>query len=80
MSLVNEIRKYLRLEEDGATAGEIANEFHLKKNTVYSSLRRMPDVYIDRWTEAGQQQPHEAIWCIVTPPENCPKPEPRKLK
>lgn len=79
MSLVNEIRKYLRLEEDGATAGEIAGEFRLKKNTIYSSLRRMPDVYIDRWTEAGQQRPYEAIWCIVTPPENCPKPE-RKLK
>jgi hypothetical protein len=73
------IRQILRSEEDGCTLAEIANRLDAKKMSIASALERMPDTYIDRWTEAGQQRPYEAIWCIVTPPENCPRPE-RKIK
>lgn len=68
------IRKILREEEDGTTVAELADRLDARKVSIASALSRMPDTYIDRWTEAGQSQPYEAIWCIVTPPENCPKP------
>ena len=73
------IRKILREEEDGTTVAELADRLGARKMSIASALERMPDTYIDRWTEAGQQRPYEAIWCIVTPPENCPRPE-RKIK
>lgn len=74
MSLVKSLREYLK-NNDGATINEFSEKFKVKKNTVYVALRRMPDVYIDRWTEAKQQSPSEAVWCTVTIPENCPKPD-----
>ena len=73
------IRKILREEEDGTTVAELADRLGARKMSIASALTRMVDTYIDRWTEAGQGKPYEAIWCIVTPPENCPKPT-RKIK
>jgi hypothetical protein len=73
------LREMLRNEEDGATVAELALRLEARKVSIASALERMPDTYIDRWTEAGQSRPYEAIWCIVTPPENCPRPE-RKIK
>lgn len=72
------IRKILREEEDGTTVAELADRLGAKKVSIASALARMPDTYIDRWTEAGQSRPYEAIWCIVTPPEDCPKPTRKK--
>tara|TARA_R110000868_G_scaffold208537_1_gene458011 strand:- start:302 stop:514 length:213 start_codon:yes stop_codon:yes gene_type:complete len=69
----------LRNEEDGSTVAELALRLDARKVSIAAALARMPDTYIDRWTEAGQSRPYEAIWCVVTPPENCPKPE-RKIK
>jgi DNA-directed RNA polymerase specialized sigma24 family protein len=69
------IRAILRAEEDGCTIADIADRLNAPKNSVASALERMPDTYVDRWTEAGQQRPYEAIWCVVTPPEDCPKPK-----
>lgn len=68
------IRDILRKEEEGCTVAELADRIGSSKASAASSLAYMPDTYIDRWTEAGQQRPYEAIWGIVTPPENCPKP------
>ena len=73
------IREMLRNEEDGSTVAELALRLDARKVSIAAALARMPDTYIDRWTEAGQSRPYEAIWCVVTPPENCPKPE-RKIK
>jgi DNA-binding IclR family transcriptional regulator len=73
------IRQILRSEEDGCTIAELADRLGAPKMSVAAALERMPDTYVDRWTEAGQQRPYEAIWCVVVPPENCPKPE-RKIK
>ena len=72
------VRKILREEEDGTTVAELAVRLGAKKMSIASALTRMPDTYIDRWTEASQQRPYEAIWCIVTPPEDCPKPTRKK--
>jgi len=72
------IRQILRSEEDGCTIAELADRLDAKKMSIAAALAAMPDTYIDRWTDAGQQRPYEAIWCVVTPPENCPKPERRK--
>lgn len=73
------IRTILRAEEDGCTVNELAYRLGASSKCIGSALNLMPDTYIDRWTEAGQQLPYEAIWSIVTPPENCPKPT-RKSK
>jgi len=73
------IRAILRDEEDGCTTAELADRLDAPKKSIASALERMPDTYIDRWTEAGQQQPYEAIWCVVVTPENCPQPT-RKIK
>jgi hypothetical protein len=73
------IRKLLREKSDGLTVNYIAEELYADPKSINTALRRsMPDAYIDRWTDAGQQQPHQAVWCIVVPPENCPKPTRRK--
>ena len=72
------IRAILRKEEDGCTVAELADRLAAQKSSIASAVTRMPDIYIDRWTEAGQGRPYEAIWCVVVPPENCPKPERRK--
>ena len=73
------LRAMLRNEEDGSTVAELALRLDARKVSIASALTRMPDTYVDRWTEAGQSRPYEAVWCIVTPPENCPKPT-RKIK
>ena len=69
------IREVLRKSEDGSTIAELALDLRAEKKSIYCALTKsMPDAYIDRWTEAGQGRPHESIWCVVVPPENCPKP------
>jgi hypothetical protein len=73
------IREILREEEWGCTVAELADRLHAIKSSILSALEDMPDTYIDRWHEAGQSRPYEAIWCIVTPPENCPRPS-KKFK
>jgi hypothetical protein len=73
------LRAMLRNAEDGSTVAELALRLDARKMSITSALTRMPDTYVDRWTEAGQSRPYEAVWCIVTPPENCPKPT-RKIK
>ena len=73
------IRAMLRNAKDGFTVAELALRLDARKVSIASALTRMPDTYVDRWTEAGQSRPYEAVWCIVTPPENCPKPT-RRIK
>ena len=68
------IREIMRNEEDGITVNELAHRLAAKRNSIASALEQMPDTYIDRYTEAGQSMPYEAIWDIVIPPLNCPRP------
>lgn len=72
-----EIRKLLHQYHDGLTAMELSDRLQLLHDSTYNALRNMPDTYIDRWTEAKQGQPSQAVWCAVVPPEDCPKPKPK---
>ena len=73
------IRQLLRQYQDGLTAKEISERLEKRHDTIYAALQNMPDTYIDRWLEAQQQLPPQAVWCAVVPPEDCPKPRPKKL-
>lgn len=60
------------------TCKEIAEGIDANPDSVNSALKRMPDVWRDRWDyPQGTGRPH-AIWCIVTDgsrtPEDCPPP------
>ena len=68
------IRGMLREHADGLTAGWLAEFLSLHVASVRKALNGMPDAYIDRWTKAPKGKAYEAIWCVVVPPENCPKP------
>lgn len=72
------IRIYLR-ERDGATTGEICRDLEISQSLTVATLKAMPDTYIDRWTNQKTKEGEEttgyiAVWAIVVPPENCPKP------
>jgi hypothetical protein len=41
-------------------------------------LNKFPDAYIDRWIKRGNIT--TAVWCVVVPPPNCPRPESRRNK
>ena len=73
------VRVLLREYTDGLTVSQVANITSLTVNNINRSLRNMPDAYIDRWEIRNRGRPLSAVWCVVVPPENCPKPE-RKPK
>lgn len=68
------IRKLLRENDDGLTVSQLADLMGSNKNSINVSLKCMPDAYIDRWVTKGRQKHLSATWCVVVPPENCPKP------
>jgi hypothetical protein len=56
------------------TLRQINDTLHRTDVNVRRVLRDMPDTYIDRW-ELRPRKPPAAVWCVVVPPENCPKPK-----
>ena len=74
------LRSLLRgKHEAGATATQLAAEVGAASaESVFTALRNMPDAYIDRWLETYHMPP-SAVWCVVVPPDDMPKPE-RKRK
>jgi hypothetical protein len=76
------IRRQLRQNKDGMSVGELADATGVEGSSLRKALIRMPDTYIDRWYEAlgVGSGTYGAIWCIVEPPEDCPKPSPKKEK
>lgn len=75
--LMARIRNELRQRPDGLVALTLSALTGSDKSEIYYSLRHMPDAYIDRWepSEAQRGPRHVAVWCVVVPPENCPKPD-----
>ena len=69
-----EVRQLLRDNPDGVDVGTIANRVDREPSNIRKLLSTMPDAYIDRWVRQNGNPPM-AIWCVVVPPENCPKPE-----
>jgi len=77
-SRIDQVRRMLRENADGLSISEILARSGLKSNNVYRILRRMPDAYIDRWVRNNTNHQTSAIWCVVIPPEDCPRPGPVK--
>ena len=70
------VRELLR-DSDGMTVVRIRNAMGLRVKdgsaSVAAALKAMPDAYIDRWV-AAENGGWAAVWCVVVPPEDCPKP------
>lgn len=75
----NSIRTLLRENADGMDVGTLANRLDREPGNIRTRLKAMPDAYIDRWLVRWGNPPL-AIWCVVVPPENCPKPVTKKEK
>ena len=74
------VRQLLRLNPDGMDVGTIANVLDREPNNIRRVLSTMPDAYIDRWTHHGGTGMPSAIWCVVVPPENCPRPDAKRKR
>ena len=70
------IRTLLRTRPHGMTPGEIAEELNLHVANVRTSLRTMPDMYVDRW-RMGKRGQFEKVWVAAYVPEDCPHPKDR---
>ena len=74
LSLIKSVRVTLRGIPDGITLEDLSELLDRSKYNVRKVLKNMPDVYIDRWEVAPRGQ-YKAVWCIVIPPTDCPRPE-----
>ena len=70
------IRTLLRSRPEGMTPHEISEIIGAHVANVRTSLKAMPDVYVDRWRVAKRGQ-FEKIWVAVPVPEDCPHPRDR---
>ena len=70
------IRTLLRSRPSGLTPIEIAELLEMHPANVRTSLRAMPDVYVDRW-RLGKRGQYEKVWVAVPVPEDCPHPKDR---
>lgn len=68
------LRNILRSNQDGMTIASMCIMSGSDKWSVRDALQMMPDAYIDRWTKEKTRGRYAAVWCVVVPPENCPKP------
>jgi hypothetical protein len=70
------IRMLLQKYHDGLVLQDISNYLNMNYTNAGRSLLKMPDAYIDRWIPKVGRGPGKwsAVWCVVVPPENCPKP------
>jgi len=72
------IRMVLQKYPDGLTISDIAERLEKDRGAINRALPQMPDAYIDRWTACKSQL--AAVWCVIVPPENCPKPIKKTVK
>ena len=70
---MSELRMHLRANLDGLTVKSLAALTGRDKSNILSYLKRMPDVYVDRW-EGPVRGQYAAVFCIVVPPSDCPHP------
>lgn len=72
---IKQVRQLLRAAPDGLTIQEILEQVpQTDKSHLSRILRTMPDAYIDRWVNVTGDRWHRAVWCVVVPPEDCPRP------
>lgn len=72
-----DVRELLRASPDGQTINALVEIFGWPHSDLRRVLANMPDAYIDRWT-LGIGNTWQAVWCCITPPEHCPKPDRKK--
>jgi hypothetical protein len=70
-------REVLRAS-DGLTVEQVAQAADIGLSRAYRIINAMPDAYIDRWIKRGNIT--TAVWCVVIPPPNCPRPKSRRNK
>ena len=70
------IRTILRTKPQGMTPNEIAEATGIHVANVRTSLRAMPDTYVDRW-RMGKRGQFEKVWVAAYVPEDCPHPKDR---
>ena len=80
MKMEKRIRALLRekANEDGMTIPEISRAMGLypPPGTISAALKTaMVDAYIDRYKRPEGGGQFSAVWCVVVPPEHCPKPD-----
>jgi hypothetical protein len=80
MKMEKRIRALLRdaANEDGLTIPEIALAMglHPVPGTISAALKTaMVDAYIDRYKRPEGGGQFSAVWCVVVPPEDFPKPD-----
>lgn len=68
------IREMLRAAPDGLTTREIADALGVTSDQVQKRLAQMPDAYKDRWTKVSTGLAWAAVYCVVVPPPDCPRP------
>lgn len=73
-SATKQARELLRAYPDGLTLKQINDVLQRTETNVRRLLRGMPDTYIDRW-ELRERKAYAAVWCVVVPPEDCPRPQ-----
>jgi hypothetical protein len=72
---IRQVRQILRAAPDGLTVNEILDLLpETDKSHLSRILRTMPDAYIDRWVNVTGGRWHRAVWAVVIPPEDCPRP------
>lgn len=67
------IRKALRENPDGLTAGALAVECGISQQAVCNALINMGDTYIDRWTPNPAKTGWARVICLK--PEDAPMPD-----
>ena len=74
------IRVVLKTYTDGLTVTEISKRVEKHASNVVKMLRKMEDVYIDRWTETkgGGPSNYTAIYVLAEIPEDAPMPDQKK--
>ena len=72
-STAKAVRDLLRANPDGLTKREMNAILQRTDANLGRVLKTMPDTYIDRWVERTRWS-MAAVWCVVVPPPNCPKP------
>lgn len=75
-SRITQVRQLLRDNPDGLTTYQLEELTQTDRTHLSRILNKMmPDAYIDRWVAAkGNTRWVRAVWCVVVPPENCPRP------
>ena len=69
------IRAILREHTDGLTIKQLVELIPATQGPTRTALKNMPDAYIDRWVKAdAPKSKYEAVWAVVVPPEDCPRP------